>query len=128
MSKLDKYPNLKKANEARLKKSEERALELERKEKDAKKKQKKKIVLEYNDDDTEEKEPELDVAAYLSELCDQHLQLAYKEVIKPKIKKQLKKYTKKEQLPEVKPEVVTETVKLAETPTEEAPKRKNLFD
>jgi hypothetical protein len=88
MSKLDKYPNLKKANEARLKKFEERVLELERKEKKAKKKQKKKVVLEYSDDDTEEeKEPELDVAAYLSELCDQRLQLAYKEVIKLKIKK-----------------------------------------
>jgi hypothetical protein len=68
MSKLDKFPNLKKANEARLKKAEERALEQECKEKEAKKKQKKKVVVETDSDTEEEQESELDVAAYLKNL------------------------------------------------------------
>ena len=78
-SKLDQYPNLKKAAEAKRKKAEARAAA--KAEEEAKKK---KIIEDSSDEDSE---PEIDVAAYLSDLCQQQLQLAYKQVIKPKIKK-----------------------------------------
>ena len=134
-SKLDKYPNLKKAQKARMKKAKERALKKARHEKELKKKSKKKVVVESSssESDVGENKEELDVAAYLSELCNQQLKMHYKDVIKPKIKKQLKKYENKKQLNNSADSVNIEHVV---NPTVVEPvevkddnlKRKNLFD
>ena len=83
-----------------MKKAEERALEKAQHEKELKKKSKKKVVVKLSSSksDAGKNKEELNVAAYLSELCNQQLKLHYKDVIKPKIKKQLKKYKNKKQL------------------------------
>ena len=121
-SKLEKYPGLAKAHEAKKKKATEKKLAAEEKKRAEEALKVAAEQVENNSATESESEDEVDVAGYLSELVNQQLQVAYKEVIKPKIKKQIKKRTAAPA--DLAPPVPTPV----STPEPVQPVRKSIFD